>query len=168
MLPSAACLLNMSSIALVERMASLNLGDERPVSIKDCRKYGRLLGCLLWYEYVVHSNQDVNTYTLNGLLIGGSSRLHTTPWMRRTTSSISESSVSWTPSFQHRLPPTSIGLQSSLMLSGFLYYSIKKKNWMFNSEVCWPSESCAVASHIVSWNSECWSIPQVGHLGCVE
>jgi hypothetical protein len=118
-----ACRRNMSSMACMDRMASLNWGDERPVSITDCRKYGRLLGCLLLYEYVVPYHWNVNTYILNGLCIGGSSRLHRIPWMRRTTSSISPSSDSWTPSFQHRLAPVSIGLQSSLMLWAFLYYT---------------------------------------------
>ena len=81
-------------------MVSLNFDDERLVSIMDCRKYGRLWGCLPWYEYVVHYSWDINTYTLNGDLIGGSSRWHTTPWMRRTTSSVSESSYSLMPNFQ--------------------------------------------------------------------
>ena len=46
----------------------------------------------------------------------------------------SESSNSWTPSFQHPLPPISISLQSSLMLLVFLYYirkhylDLKKKD----------------------------------------
>ena len=48
--------------------------------------------------------------------------MQTTPWMRRMTSWISESSGSSTPSFQHLLPPISIGLQSPLMLSVFLWY----------------------------------------------
>ena len=40
----------MSSIAQIDMMASLNFGDdgdERPVSIMDCCKYGCLWGCLL-------------------------------------------------------------------------------------------------------------------------
>ena len=70
-------------------------------------------------------NSSNNNNTLNGLLIGGSSWLHTIPWMQRTTSSISESSDSWTPSFQHRIPPDSMGLHSSFMLLAFLYYISK-------------------------------------------
>ena len=89
----------------------------------DCRKYGCLLSCLLWYEQVIHYNWIlIDKYTLNGLCIGGSSLLHMTPWMQRTTSSISESSDFRRPSFQDWLPPITIGLQSSLMLSVFLYY----------------------------------------------
>ena len=118
MLLSPTCRLKMSSMARIDCMASLNLGDERPVSIMDCRKYGRLWGCLLTCEFCCY-NQNINTYTLNGFLIGGSSRLHTIPWMRRTTSSISESSESWTPIFQHLLPAVSMGLQRFLMLSVF-------------------------------------------------
>ena len=71
----------------------------------------------------------MGTYTLYGL-IGGSSWLHTMPWMRRTTSSISESSVSWIPSFQFRLPPVSIGLQISSMLSVF-YSKLVSIVWGF-------------------------------------
>ena len=135
MFPSTACLLNRSSIARMDRMALLNLGDERPVSIMDCRRYGRLLGCLSWYDYVEPSNFVFNTYILKGLRIGGSSRLHTIPWTRRMTSSTSDSSDSWMPSFQLRLHPISIGLQSSLMLSFFLYYISKCCLNLFNSLV---------------------------------
>ena len=63
---------------------------------------------------------NVGAYILNGLLIGGSSLLHMIPWTRRMTSSISESSDSWTPSFKLRLAPASIGLQSSWILLVFL------------------------------------------------
>ena len=38
---------NIAPIWRTDRMESLNFGDERPVNIMDCRKYGRLLGCLL-------------------------------------------------------------------------------------------------------------------------
>ena len=107
--PSTACCLNMSSIACIDWMVSLNLGDERPVSIMDCHKYGCLLGCLLWCEWVILYDMTDNTYTLNGLCIGGSSQLHTTPWMWRRTSLVSESSDSWTPNFQHCLPPVFMG-----------------------------------------------------------
>ena len=62
-------------------MESLNFGDERPVNIMDCRKYGCLVGCLLQnHRYVICSSWNVGVYTLNGLLIGGSSLLHMIPW----------------------------------------------------------------------------------------
>jgi len=54
---STACRWNISSIVCIDWTASLNLGDERPVSIMDCLKYCRLLGCLLWYEYVLYYNR---------------------------------------------------------------------------------------------------------------
>ena len=47
----------LSSIACTYKIASLNLVDESPDSIMDCRKYNRLLGCLLWYEYIVITTQ---------------------------------------------------------------------------------------------------------------
>ena len=93
--------------------------------------------------------QHVCTYILNGNLIGGSSRLHTTPWMRRTTSSISQSSDSWTPNFQLPLPPISIGLQSSLMLSAF-WYNIGKQCLNFGLMSLW-ADLQKIASCLPYW-----------------
>ena len=123
----------------------------------------------VWHSLIISCNWNVGTYTLNGLLIGGSSRLHTMPWNLRTTSSTSESSVSWTPIFQHRrLAPISIGLQSSLMLLVLFFSVLVSVAWMIDSSLYWPLKGCAVACYIASSCFGCWSIPLVGWLDWIE